>query len=108
MALRQLSERDPVRAEIQEIQRAGEKAANLTHQLLAFSRKQVFASRLVDLNALITAAAETHARMIGGHIRIVTQLDPAVGSVRADPASSNRRSSTSWSTRATPCRTAAR
>ena len=44
MALRQLAEQDPVRAEIQEIQRAGEKAASLTHQLLAFSRKQVFAS----------------------------------------------------------------
>jgi PAS domain S-box-containing protein len=85
MALRQLSERDPIRAEIQEIQRAGEKAANLTHQLLAFSRKQVFASKLVDINALINDAAPTLARLVGGHIRIVTNLDPAVGSVRADP-----------------------
>ena len=85
MALRQLSERDPIRAEIQEIQRAGEKAASLTHQLLAFSRKQVFASKLVDLNALVTEAVPTLSRLVGGHIRIVSHLDPAVGSVRADP-----------------------
>src|SRR5262249_49562167 len=74
-----------IRAEIQEIQRAGEKAANLTHQLLAFSRKQVFASKLVDINALITDASPTLARLVGGHIRIVTQLDRSVGTVRAEP-----------------------
>ncbi len=85
MALRQLAEKDPVRAEIQEIQRAGEKAANLTHQLLAFSRKQVFASKTVDVNALIADAVGMLSRVVGGHIRIVTQLDPTLGSVRADP-----------------------
>jgi PAS domain S-box-containing protein len=85
MALRQLGERDPVRAEIQEIQRAGEKAANLTHQLLAFSRKQVFASKLVDVNALITDAVPMLSRLVGGHIRLITHLDPALGNVRADP-----------------------
>jgi len=85
MALRQLGEKDPVRAEIQEIQRAGEKAANLTHQLLAFSRKQVFASKLVDVNALITDAVGMLARLVGGHIRLITHLDPTLGNVRADP-----------------------
>ncbi|MEP6995247.1 MAG: PAS domain S-box protein [Acidobacteriota bacterium] len=85
MALRQLSERDPVRAEIQEIQRAGDRAANLTRQLLAFSRKQVFEAKVVDVNTLIVDATAKLMRLIGDRIRLVTQLDPALGSVRADP-----------------------
>jgi two-component system cell cycle sensor histidine kinase/response regulator CckA len=85
MALRQLSERDPVRAEIEEIQRAGERAANLTQQLLAFSRKQVFTSKVVDMNALITESTRMLGRLIGERIRLGTDLDPSLGNVRADP-----------------------
>ena len=85
MALRQLSERDPVRAEIEEIQRAGERAASLTQQLLAFSRKQVFTSKVVDVNALITESTRMLGRLIGERIRLQTDLDPSLGSVRADP-----------------------
>ncbi|HEX4439786.1 MAG TPA: PAS domain S-box protein [Thermoanaerobaculia bacterium] len=85
MAIRQLSHENPVRAEIEEIRRAGERAANLTRQLLAFGRKQVFDPRILDVNALIADSSRMLGRLIGAPIRLVAQLDPAVGSVRADP-----------------------
>ena len=85
MALRQLPEKDPVRSEIEEIQKAGERAANLTRQLLAFSRKQVFEPKLIDLNGLIDDSSRMLGRLCGEHIRLVTQLEPSLGSVRADP-----------------------
>jgi two-component system cell cycle sensor histidine kinase/response regulator CckA len=85
MALNELGEDDPIRSEILEIRKAGERAANLTRQLLAFSRKQVFEPRTVDLNALIAESTRMLARLIGEHIHLITQLDPSLGSVRADP-----------------------
>ena len=85
MALRQLSDANPVRAEILEIQRAGERAAHLTRQLLAFSRKQMFEARVVDLNTLISESIDLLTKRFGERIRIVTHLDPSLGSVRADP-----------------------
>jgi len=85
MALNQLSPHEPLREEIEEIQKAGERAANLTRQLLAFSRKQLFEPKLLDVNALIAEATRMLSRLIGEHIRLVTQLDPSLGSVRADP-----------------------
>jgi two-component system cell cycle sensor histidine kinase/response regulator CckA len=85
MALSQLSTHDPIREDIAEIRKAGERASNLTRQLLAFSRKQVFEPRVVDLNALLADSGRMLARLIGEHIRFVTKLDPALGNVRADP-----------------------
>ncbi len=85
MALHQLAPEDPIRGEIEEIRKAGERAANLTRQLLAFGRKQVFEPKLIDLNALIAESSRMLARLIGEHIRLVTVLDPSLGSVRADP-----------------------
>ena len=85
MALHQLPPEDPIRSEIEEIRKAGERAANLTRQLLAFGRKQVFEPKLIDLNALIAESSRMLARLIGEHIRLVTELDPSLGSVRADP-----------------------
>ncbi|HEY3204789.1 MAG TPA: PAS domain S-box protein [Thermoanaerobaculia bacterium] len=85
MALRQLGPQDPIRGEIEEIRRAGERAANLTRQLLAFGRKQVFEPRPLDLNALVAESSRMLARLIGENISLVTQLDPSLGSVRADP-----------------------
>ena len=85
MAIRQLSHENPVRAEVEEIRRAGERAASLTRQLLAFGRKQVFDPRILDLNALIADSSRMLDRLIGEPIRLVTQLAPSLGSVRADP-----------------------
>ena len=85
MALSQLSAHDPIREDILEIRKAGQRASNLTRQLLAFSRKQVFEPRVLDLNALIAESSRMLARLIGEHIRFVTELDPGLASVRADP-----------------------
>jgi two-component system cell cycle sensor histidine kinase/response regulator CckA len=85
MALSQLSPHDPIRDEIEEIRKAGERASNLTRQLLAFSRKQVFDPKVVDLNALLADSSRMLARLIGEHIRFVTRLEPELGNVRADP-----------------------
>ncbi len=85
MALSQLSPEDPIRPEIDEIRKAGVRASNLTRQLLAFSRKQVFEPRVIDLNALIADSSRMLGRLIGENIRLVTRLDPALGSIRADP-----------------------
>jgi two-component system, cell cycle sensor histidine kinase and response regulator CckA len=85
MALSQLSPHDPIREDITEIRRAGERASNLTRQLLAFSRKQVFEPRVLDLNALLEDSGRMLARLIGEHIRFVTRLEASLGNVKADP-----------------------
>ncbi len=85
MALSQLSPHDPVREDIEEVRKAGERASKLTRQLLAFSRKQVFEPRVLDLNALLADSSRMLARLIGEHIRFVTRLDPDLANVRADP-----------------------
>jgi signal transduction histidine kinase/ActR/RegA family two-component response regulator len=85
MALNRLSPHEPIREEIEEIQKAGERAANLTRQLLAFSRKQLFEPKVVDVNARIVDSTRMLGRLIGERIRLVTQLDPSLGTVRADP-----------------------
>ena len=85
MALNRLSPHEPIREEIEEIQRAGERAANLTRQLLAFSRKQLFEPRVLDVNVRIVESTRMLSRLIGERIRLVTELEPSLGSVRADP-----------------------
>ena len=71
--------------DLAEIQRAGERAATLTNQLLAFSRKQTFRTDVVDLNSLVSDAQRMLERMVGEGI--VLQFLPGRGSlsVRVDP-----------------------
>ena len=85
LALNRLSPHEPIREEIEEIQKAGDRAANLTRQLLAFSRKQLFEPVVLDVNARIVESTRMLSRLIGERIRLVTELDPSLGSVRADP-----------------------
>src|SRR6185437_7022962 len=73
------------RDQLQQISAAGERAAGLTRQLLAFSRKQVLSPRVLDLNALLTDSHGFLRRLIGEDVEIRTALDPAIGAVRADP-----------------------
>lgn len=68
----------------EEIEKAGQRAAALTRQLLAFSRQQVLAPAVLDLNALISEMEKLLPRLIGEDIEIVMALDPAVGRVKAD------------------------
>lgn len=68
----------------EEIEKAGQRAASLTRQLLAFSRKQVLAPAILNLNALISDMGKMIHRLIGEDIELVMKLDPAIGSVKAD------------------------
>jgi len=72
------------RQQVQEIQSAGQRAAGLTRQLLAFSRREVVAPRVLDLNGVVANLERMLQRMIGEDIRLVTELDPALANVRAD------------------------
>jgi PAS domain S-box-containing protein len=73
------------RADVIEIKRAAERAANLTRQLLAFSRKQVLQPRRVRLNDVVTGMAELLRRLIGEDVELRAELDPRAGDIRADP-----------------------
>ena len=73
------------RPAIEEIERAVERAATLTHQLLAFSRKQVLQLRTFNPNAVITGMEELLRRLIGEDILLVTILDGGVGNINSDP-----------------------
>ena len=85
LALR-AAERDSVLARrIEEIRKAAARAAELTTQLLAFSRQQVLEPRVVDLNAVVTEAERMLRRLIGEDIQLSTSLAPDLGHVRADP-----------------------
>ncbi len=82
--LDKLSEDDPRRAEVEEIERAGERAARLTRQLLAFGRKQVLRPEKLCLNSVIENLSPMLARLLGEDIRLETSLIPSLGTVEAD------------------------
>jgi PAS domain S-box-containing protein len=71
---------------VQEIKKAGERAAALTHQLLAFSRKQVLKPEVLDPNNIIKELEKMIRRIIGEDIKFVANLKPDVGRIKADPA----------------------
>ncbi|HEY3348957.1 MAG TPA: ATP-binding protein [Thermoanaerobaculia bacterium] len=73
------------REEVAEIRNAGERAATLTRQLLAFSRKQVLEPVVLHVNDLVGDLEKMLRRLIGEDVDLVSILDPSVGNVRADP-----------------------
>ena len=75
----------PYRENLEDIHSAGERAASLTHQLLAFSRKQVLEPKVIDLNGIILDLEKLLRRVIGENIDFRTVLDEKLGSVNADP-----------------------
>jgi CheY-like chemotaxis protein/two-component sensor histidine kinase len=81
----QLAAESPLRRDIEEINAAAQRAAALTRQLLAFSRRQVLQPRGVQLNTIVANLARMLRRLIGEDIELVTDLDPALGWVMADP-----------------------
>ncbi len=85
MILSQLNEDDPFRTEMEEIHKAGERAADLTQQLLAFSRKQVIKPRIIDLNEAVENARKMLERAIGESIDIEFNLKPDIGRIKVDP-----------------------
>jgi PAS domain S-box-containing protein len=85
LVLAGLPEDSPLKASVAEIGKAGERAAALTRQLLAFSRKQIIEPKVLDLNGLVQDASRMLARMVGERIEVVTHVEPRVGYVQADP-----------------------
>ena len=79
-----LSAEDPLRKSVVEIRKAGERAAALTHQLLAFSRQHALQAKNVDLNAVVTDMGQMLRRLIGADIELTTKLASQLGLVNAD------------------------
>jgi PAS domain S-box-containing protein len=73
------------RGPVREIQKAGERAASLTRQLLAFSRKQVLEPKVLDLNAVVTDTDKMLRRLIGEDVLLATALAPGLQPVKVDP-----------------------
>jgi PAS domain S-box-containing protein len=85
LVLARLEEGHPQRRHVEEIRRAGERASEMTHQLLAFSRKQMLQPRVLDLNAVVAEGDKLLRRLIGEDIELVSVLDPELGLIEADP-----------------------
>ena len=85
LTLRLLKKDDPLRGNITEIKRAGERSALLTHQLLAFSRQQLLHPIVVDINETITDTIKIIQSLIGEDIQFAPVLDSKVGRVKVDP-----------------------
>jgi PAS domain S-box-containing protein len=78
---------DPLRQDLDEIKAAGERAAALTRQLLAFSRRQMLQPQVVDLNTLVRQIQKLLRRLISEDVELVTALAPDLPPVKVDPAS---------------------
>jgi two-component system, cell cycle sensor histidine kinase and response regulator CckA len=83
--LEQLPENDPLREGAEEARKTCERSALLTRQLLAVSRRQSLEPIVLDLNAVITDMTRMLRHLIGEHIDLVTELEPKLGPVKADP-----------------------
>jgi signal transduction histidine kinase len=73
-----------LRYDIEQIQAAAERAAALTRQLLAFSRRQVLLPAVLDLNEVVTSTTQLLHRLLGEDIQLVTRLAPELGLIKAD------------------------
>jgi PAS domain S-box-containing protein len=85
IVLTELATDHPSRALLIEIRKAGERAANLTRQLLAFSRRQVLHAQVVSVNQLLSETRRLLLPLIGENIELVSELHPELGAVKVDP-----------------------
>ena len=86
LLLRDLPPGDIMRGDVEEIRKASERAAALTRQLLAYSRRQMLQPEILDLNLVVGDMDRMLRRLIGEHIALVTVPAPDLGRVRADPS----------------------
>jgi len=82
---RNLESGSPLQAYVEEVLKSGERAASLTRQLLAFSRRQEFAPRLLDLNTVVSSTEKMLKRLIGEDLELTTVLASGLGMCKADP-----------------------
>ena len=85
LALMEVGKDNTLRQEIEEIRKAGERAASLTRQLLAFSRKQIVQPKILDINELLTDIEIMLGRLIGENVELLTIQAPALWRVEIDP-----------------------
>jgi signal transduction histidine kinase len=85
LSLIELKENDPMREGIEEIKRAADRAADLTRQLLAFSRRQILEMKILDLNTVLRNLDKMLRRVIGEDIELVTLMADDLGRVKTDP-----------------------
>ncbi len=85
LVLRRMQEDDPMRSFINEIKKAGERSAELTHQLLAFSRRQILQPKVLNLNQIVSDTTVMLQRLIGENIRLVEKFSSEIGRIEADP-----------------------
>jgi PAS domain S-box-containing protein len=87
MVLGDLKVGDPLREDVNEIHKAGMRAAALTRQLLMFSRRQVVAPKVLDLNDVLSGMAKMLQRLVGEDVTFAAVPGAALGRVRVDPGS---------------------
>ena len=86
LALKNVVKDDPLREDLGEIKIAAERAASLTRQLIAFSRKQIITPRVLDLNELLTDIEKKMlSRLVGEDVELLTIPEPALWQVQVDP-----------------------
>jgi PAS domain S-box-containing protein len=85
MLAQQLPSGDPRRADIEEIAAAGQRASELTRQLLAFARKQILQPKVVSLNDVLTGIERMLRRLIGEDVELTVATDPGLGTAMVDP-----------------------
>jgi PAS domain S-box-containing protein len=85
LTLRRMHPSDPLRNNIEEIKKAGERSAELTNQLLAFSRRQIMQPRLLELNRAVSDLVPMLERLIGKDVQLRTSFSREKGVINADP-----------------------
>jgi len=85
LSMMDLQEGDPLKASLEEIKKASDRAADLTRQLLAFSRKQILEMKVLDLNLVLQRLDKMLRRIIGEDIELEVIGAEPLGMVRADP-----------------------
>jgi PAS domain S-box-containing protein len=86
MLLADMKPGEPMRDDIEEIHKAGKRATDLTRQLLMFSRQQVLAPKVLDLNDVLTSMDKMLQRILGADVDLVSLPTQPLGRVRADPS----------------------
>jgi PAS domain S-box-containing protein len=85
LSLLDLNENDKLRGNLEEIQKATQRASDLTHHLLAFSRRQIMEMKILDLNTLLRDLDKMLHRVIGEDIELTYRLSDGIGKIRVDP-----------------------
>lgn len=86
ICLIQIDKNNPLREDVEEIKKAGERASALTRQLLAFSRKQTLHPQVLDLNDVIGDMEKMLRRVIGEDIELKSTLESDLGKIKIDPS----------------------